>query len=395
MFLREDKNEKKYMKRKIIIIGPTYPYRGGNSLFVTFLYDALSENYNVQVLNYKLLYPNILFPGKTQFDLSNEVKKIESIRLVNSINPISWFEVAKYINKANPDLVIFDWWHPFFAFCHFTISSLLKKELKNKVVFIPENFISHEKNLFENVLTRIGLSKAKYFIALSHKVENDLKLIAGGRKIFRSELPVYNHLAGEVTQVDEIRKKFGINQNEKVLLFFGYIRKYKGLDLLLEGLKILIDKAEHLNLKLLVAGEFYDDKKFYLELINKFNLQNFVQIFDEYIPNEKVKEFFIVSDLVVLPYRSATQSGILNLSYGFNKPVVITDVGGLSEFVIPEKTGIIAKESTPESISDAILKYFELSGQVDFKVNIKEYCEKNSFKDFKEIIDNIFKEISE
>jgi glycosyltransferase involved in cell wall biosynthesis len=381
------------MSKKIIIIGPAFPYRGGNSLFVTFLYEVLSKNYNVEVLNYKLLYPNLLFPGKTQFDLSNEVKKIDSLRLVNSINPFNWYKVAKYINKANPDLVIFDWWHPFFAFCHFTISSLLHKELKNKIVFITENFISHEKNLFESTLTRIGLKNAKYFIALSKKVENDLKLISGKRKIYRSELPVYNHLIGDENQKNEIRKKFNIQQNEKVLLFFGYVRKYKGLDLLFESLKILSETYQQENFKLVVAGEFYDDKNFYLNLLDTFNLKNKVLIFDEYIPNEKVKEFFIASDLVVLPYRSATQSGILNLSYGFNKPVVITDVGGLSEFVLPEITGIIAKEANPDSISKAILRFFEISEKVDFESNIRDYCSKNSFNSFTEIIKSILEEI--
>lgn len=381
------------MKKKIIIIGPAYPYRGGNSLFVTFLYEVLSDNYQVQVLNYKLLYPNILFPGKTQFDLSNEVKKIDSLRIVNSVDPINWIKVSSYINKLNPDLVIFDWWHPFFAFCHFTISALLKKEIKGKVVFITENFISHEKNFFESTLTKIGLSNAKFFIALSQKVENDLKVISGKRKIYRSELPIYDHLKSNDNKKNEIRKKFNFSENDKVLLFFGYVRKYKGLDLLIRSLKIISEKSPQLNIKLLVAGEFYDDKETYTSLIDELKLSDRVVLFNEYIPNEKVKEFFVASDLVVLPYRSATQSGILNLSYGFNKPVVITDVGGLSEFVIPEKTGIIANQATPESISEAIIKYFELSNQIDFESNIKEYCSKNNFNSFSEIIKNILDEI--
>lgn len=381
------------MKKKIIIIGPAYPYRGGNSLFVTFLHDVLSKEYEVQVFNYKLLYPNFLFPGKTQFDVSGEVKKIDSKRIVNSINPFNWIYVAKKINQYNPDLIIFDWWHPFFAFCHFTISSLLKKQLKKRVVFITENFISHEQNLFENVLSRIGLKNAKYFIALSQKVENDLKKISGKRKIFRSELPVYDHLRGDDNLRNDIRKKFGYDEKDKVILFFGYVRKYKGLDLLIRSLKILTDSFPQLNLKLLVAGEFYDNKENYTKLIDELNLEDRILIFDEYIPNEKVKEFFIASDLVVLPYRSATQSGILNLSYGFNKPVVVTDVGGLSEFVILEKTGIIAKEANPESISQAIKKYFDLSDRVNFVENIREYCSRNSFNSFSEIIKKILDEI--
>lgn len=381
------------MKKKIIILGPAYPYRGGNSLFVTFLYDLLIKEYDVQVLNYKLLYPGILFPGKTQFDLSNEIKKIDNIRIINSINPFNWIRVAKYINNSNPDLVIFDWWHPFFAFCHFTISSLLRKELKNKIVFITENFISHEKNLFESTLTRIGLKNANYFIALSKKVENDLKLISGKRKIFRSELPVYDHLKGDENKRSEVRKYFNFSDDDKVLLFFGYIRKYKGLDLLIESLKIISETSPQLNFKLLIAGEFYDDKENYLKLIDELKLNDRIKIFDNYIPNEKVKDFFIASDLVVLPYRSATQSGILNLAYGFNLPVVITNVGGLSEFVIPEQTGVIAEFADAKSISLAILKYFDLVDKIDFKENIAQYCNKNRFANFSEVIKNILTDI--
>jgi glycosyltransferase involved in cell wall biosynthesis len=256
------------MKKKIIIIAPVYPYRGGNSLFITFLNDVLSKQYEVSIINYKLLYPDFLFPGKTQFDVSKDVRKIDSLRILNSVNPLNWINVSRYINKASPDLVIFDWWHPFFAFCHFTISFLLKESLKKRIVFITENFISHEKNVFENVLTKIGLSKAKYFIALSQKVENDLKQISRRRKIYRSELPVYDHLKGNEINRNEIRKKFKLSENDKVLLFFGYVRKYKGLDLLIKSIKLLYDKNPNLNLKLFVAGEFYDDKNIYIKLID-------------------------------------------------------------------------------------------------------------------------------
>lgn len=379
--------------KKIIIIGPTYPYRGGNSLFVSFLYELLSKEYQVKIYNYKLLYPQILFPGRTQYDLSEDVKKIESIRILNSINPFNWIKVARKINKESPDLIIFDWWHPFFAFCHFGISSLLKEDLKKKVVFITENIVSHEKNLFENILTKIGLFNSKYFIVLSKQVENELRKFFRDGKIYRSELPIYSHLKTNLSQINEARKKFNLDENDNVIMFFGYVRKYKGLDVLIESLSLLLKSQPQLNLKLLVAGEFYEDKKFYLDLIERLNLKNRILIFDEYIPNEKVKDFFIASDLVVLPYRSATQSGILNLSYGFSKPVVITNVGGLSEFVIPDRTGIIADESTPDSISKAITKFFELRKDIDFEKNIEEYCQKNNFNDFNRIISDVLNDI--
>jgi glycosyltransferase involved in cell wall biosynthesis len=381
------------MKRKIIIIGPTYPYRGGNSLFVTFLHDILSKEYDVTIFNYKLLYPDFLFPGKTQYDLSDEVKKIESIRIVNSINPFNWFIVARRLNSINPDLIIFDWWHPFFAFCHFTISFFLRKRLKKKVVFITENIVSHEKNFFENVLTKIGLFNAKYFITLSQKVESELKKFAKARSIYRSELPVYNHLKGDENQRDEIRRKFNFEDDEKVILFFGYVRKYKGLDLLIQSLKILQQSDTSRKYKLLIAGEFYENRENYLSLIENLDLTDKVIIYDSYIPNERVKEFFVASDLVVLPYRGATQSGILNLAYGFGKPVVVTNVGGLSEFVIAEKTGIIANEPTPESLSQAIVQFFNLTPKVNFEKNIDEYCRKNSFHSFTNIVKEIIETV--
>src|SRR4030066_530707 len=166
-------------KKKIIIIGPAYPYRGGNSLFVSHVYEALKENFEVKIFNYKLLYPSILFPGKTQYDESATIiKKAPNERLVNSVSPISWFKVADRIIKENPDLVVFDWWHPFFAFCHFTISELIKKKLRKKILFITENFISHESNLVDRGLTNLGLKNASSFLVLSGIVEKEVKQIA-------------------------------------------------------------------------------------------------------------------------------------------------------------------------------------------------------------------------
>lgn len=374
-------------RKKIIIIGPTYPYRGGNSLFVSFVYEILSKEFEVRIFNYKLLYPSFLFPGTTQFDKSDEVKKIPSERIINSLNPFNWIRVASKINSEKPNLIIFDWWHPYFALCHFFISSFVNKKLKKRILFITENYISHEGHFIDSLLTRLGLHHAKYFIALSQKVENELKENFKDKNIYRSELPIYDHLAGNVENVSLLKQKFSISENEKVLLFFGYIRKYKGLDILLKALSIL--RSELPDIKLIVAGEFYDDKDFYIKLIQKYNLQNSVIMRNEYIPNEKVKDYFLVSDLVVLPYRSATQSGILNLAYGFSKPVIVTKVGGLSEFVSNESTGLIVEEPKAELIAKAIKKFFEIEKQIDFKKNISEFIKSNRFNNLNEIINKV------
>lgn len=377
-------------KKKIIIIGPTYPYRGGNSLYVSFVYETLSKEFDVKIFNYKLLYPSFLFPGKTQFDVSKKINPVPSERIVNSLNPFNWIKVIAKINSEKPDLIIFDWWHPYFALCHFFISSLINKKLKENILFITENYISHEGHFIDHILTRIGLHNAKFFIALSQKVEEELKQNFAGKKIFRSELPIYDHLSGSVDDISNLKSNFEIYEDEKVILFFGYVRKYKGLDILIEALNLL--KNIDTKIKLLVAGEFYDDKNFYVYLINKYNLSDRVIIRDEYIPNEKVKEYFLVSDLVALPYRSATQSGILNLAYGFRKPVIVTKVGGLAEFVVNESTGLIVEEPKAELVAESIIKFFKTQNNIDYVKNISEFVKSNRFNNLIEIIHKVLEE---
>jgi len=366
-------------KKKIIIIGPAYPYRGGNSLFVSHVYDALKEDFEVKIINYSLLYPSILFPGKTQFDESTTlIKKAPNERLINSISPISWFKVANKIIKENPDLIVFDWWHPFFAFCHFTISELIKKKFRKKILFITENFISHEGNFIDKRLTDIGLKNASAFTVLSSIVEKEVKLIANGRKVYKSELPIYNCYDGDdKTSFTALRNELGFSETDKVLLFFGYVRKYKGLDLLIEAFPAI--KSSIPNAKLLIVGEFYDSPNFYAEKIRKLGIEDDTVIINQFVPNEDVAKYYKVSDLVILPYRSATQSGILNVAYGFLKPVVVTNVGGLSEFVEDKRTGIIINPDSPKEIADGVTEYFKLKNKVDFESNISELVNKNKF----------------
>ena len=376
-------------KKKIIIIGPAYPYRGGNSLFVSHVYDALKEGFEVKIFNYSLLYPSILFPGKTQFDESATlIKKAPNERLVNSVSPISWFKVADRIIKENPDLVVFDWWHPFFAFCHFTISELIKKKFKNKILFITENFISHEGNFIDKRLTDIGLKNASSFMVLSGIVEKEVKLIANGRKVYKSELPIYDcYETDETISVLNLRKEFGFSEQDKVLLFFGYVRKYKGLDLLIDAFPKI--KTSIPNAKLLIVGEFYDSPEVYTDKIKKLGIEKDTVIVNKFVPNEDVGKYYKVCDLVMLPYRSATQSGILNVAYGFLKPVVVTNVGGLSEFVEDKKTGIIINPDLPEEIANGVMEYFRLEDQVDFEKNIKELVNKNKFRNLAALFNQI------
>lgn len=379
--------------KKIIIIGPAYPYRGGNSLFVSHVYDILKEKFEVKIYNYKLLYPSILFPGKTQFDESGKtIKQAPNKRLVNSINPFNWIKVASLIKNENANLVVFDWWHPFFSFCHFAISTLIKSKYINKILFITENVISHEANVVDKSLTRIGLSNASAFLSLSEKVEKDLEFIANDRKVYRSELPVYDcYNFDDKKNNSSTKKDFGFDENSKLLLFFGYVRKYKGLDLLIDALAELVKKDN--TYKLLAAGEFYDDEKYYRDKIKTLNLDASVTLLNEFIPNEEVAKYFQPSDLVVLPYRSATQSGILNLAYGFYKPVLVTDVGGLAEFVDSGKTGYVIQPESQKDLIDGIINFFNQREKINFEENIKSRVSQNAFNSLPELFDKIITDL--
>jgi glycosyltransferase involved in cell wall biosynthesis len=374
--------------KKIIIIGPAYPYRGGNSLFVSHVYDILKNRFDVKIYNYKLLYPSLFFPGKTQFDESEKtIKKAPNERLINSINPFNWIKAASLIKKEKADLVVFDWWHPFFSFCHFTISFLIKSVYRNKILFITENVISHEANAIDKILTKLGLSNASSFLALSEKVEKDLEFVEKSRNVYRSELPVYDSYNFNEQKIISTKKDLDFDENSKLLLFFGYVRKYKGLDLLLNALAELIKKDS--SYKLLVAVEFYDDEKFYREKVESLNLNAHVKLLDDFIPNEEVSKYFEPSDLVVLPYRSATQSGILNLAYGFLKPVLVTNVGGLAEFVDNGKTGYVIKPDSQEDLVNGIIIFFEQREKINFAENIKNRISQNAFNSLPELFEKI------
>lgn len=380
------------MKKKIILIGPAYPYRGGNALFVTHTFESLKNSFDIKLFNYKLLYPSFLFPGTTQFDNSKEqVFNVPNERVVNSINPFNWFKVARLVKKENADLIVFDWWHPFFGFCHGTISFLIRKRYKNRILFITENVVSHEGNFIDKFLTNIGLKFASKFLALSGIVEKDVQKYSGGKKVYRSELPVYDcYQQSENFNISKLKIDLGFNENSLVLLFFGYVRKYKGLDNLIEAFPKIV--SDHPDTRLLIVGEFYDDPKEYFELINKLKIDDKVKVINQFVSNEEVAKYYQISDLVILPYRSATQSGILNVAYGFDKPVIVTDVGGLAEFVDEGQTGFIVNPNSPDAISEGVQNFLDVRNETNFSEHIQERNKKNSFNQLPEVFEKIIKE---
>lgn len=379
-------------KKKIVIVGPAYPYRGGNSLYVSFLYDLLKDKFDVTIVNYKLLYPSILFPGTTQNDTSGHIiKEVKSTRIINSINPVTWFKAAKFIKAQNADIVIFDWWNPFFGPSHRVISSLIRKHYRNKIVFITENVISHEARFVDRLLTKIGLKNADTFVALSNVVENTLNNFTD-KRIYKSALPVYGcYNLDKNIDVKKQKESLGFSKEDDVILFFGYVRKYKGLNILLDAFPDII--RSNPKAKLLIVGEFYDSADKYYQQIDSLGIKEHVKVIQKFVPNEDVGKYYSIADIVVLPYLSGTQSGVLNIAYGFGKPVLVTNVGGLAEDVIEGKTGYTVEPNNPSEITNSVKKFFSERENIDFKSNIENKLQENLFNKFPELVEKIMEDM--
>jgi len=382
---------------KIVIIGTAYPMRGGIAQYNSILYKYLSEKNDIRVYSFKRQYPEFLFPGKTQFETGEPAFKIpedKNVIAVDSVNPFNWLFTALKIRKENPDLLIYKYWIPFFAPCFFTISFFVKMFRRTKVLFICDNVIPHEKRIGDRFFTKLVFSVVNYFIVQSKTVEKDLNLFNKKNKPYKlSPHPLYN-IFGEKLDKNEARKYIEENYNvkfgmDKVLLFFGYIRKYKGLMFLLDAMPEILKSN---NVKLLVAGEFYDDEKPYREKIKQLGIENNIVLLSDFMPDEKVRYFFSACDCLVLPYTDATQSGIVQIAYYYDKPSVVTDVGGLSEVVIKDKTGIIINPGSVNEIAGAVKKFYEENLEEKFSENIKVEKKKYSWETFTENIMNLTKE---
>lgn len=377
-------------KYKIFVIGPAYPLRGGLATFDELFCRSLNSlGHDAEIVSYSLQYPNFLFPGSTQFDESGHAPEgIKIHTLINSVNPLSWIKTARFIIKQKPHFVVVRFWIPFMGPALGTICRRLKK--KNiKVIAITDNVIPHEKRAGDTAFTRYFIKACQGFVTMSKAVLNDLEKFTGTRHKKFLLHPLYTSF-GEIVEKKEARKKLNLNADEKIVLFFGLIRHYKGLDLLLEAMADV--RIQQMNIKLLVAGEFYEDKKPYTDIIEKNNLQDKVIICDAFIPNEEVKFYFSAADLLTLSYRSATQSGVTQVAFHFEKPVVVTNVGGLAEIIPHGKCGYVV-ESSPKAIADAMLDYFENKRETAMSLAMKEEKKKYDWSIFSNNIVNLYEEL--
>ena len=374
--------------QKVIIIGPAHPLRGGG---ITTFNQRLAKEFNdlgddCSIYSFSLQYPSFLFPGKTQYTDDPAPEDLKIFSVINSINPLNWIKIGNRIRKERPDIVVVRYWLPFMGPALGTILKKIKKNGQAKIVCIADNIIPHEHRPGDTAFTKYFLNQCDAFVTMSEHVMNDLRKFVPKEKPARLvHHPLYDNF-GEIVSKIEARERLKIKTDELIILFFGFIRKYKGLDILLDAMKILKEnaKSKTQNPKLLVAGEFYEDEKTYLQQINRLGLSDDVILRTDFIPDSEVKYYLCAADAVIQPYRHATQSGVTPLAYHFEKPMIVTNVGGLPSMVPNEKVGLVA-EPTPESIANAILRFYQL-GENYFLPHLRSEKKKYSWRNLVEVI---------
>lgn len=373
---------------KIIIIGAAYPYRGGLAAFNERLAcEYIAQGNEVEIYTFSLQYPAFLFPGKTQYSDEPAPDGLKIYRKINSINPLNWIKTGWEIRKKNPDCVIIKFWLPFMSPCLATIARLIRKNRKTKMVSILDNLIPHEKRIGDRMLTNYFVKSMDGFVAMSHLVLADIDKFDKLKPRIFSPHPLYDNF-GKKAARQEALDKLGLDENTRYILFFGFIRNYKGLDLLLEAFS---DKRLRRNVKLLVAGEFYNNSEQYFTLEKNLGLQGSVIWANNFIPDSEVRYYFAAADLIVQPYKTATQSGVTQIAYYFEKPMLVTNVGGLAEIVPDGKVGYVV-EPEEHAVADAIVDFYENNKENSFTENIKIEKEKYSWAKMTESISNLLKQ---
>ena len=332
----------------------------------------MKMGHEVTIYTFTLQYPSFLFPGKTQYSSDPESFRddLHIVRKINSINPLSWITTGLAIRRNSPDLIVVKFWLPFMSPCFGTILRFAKRKKQTRVISILDNVLPHEKRPGDTLFTRYFIKICDGFIAMSKQVFSDLKKFTD-KPAQLVPHPLYDHF-GEIMDKPEARKYLGLPPRDKIILFFGFIRNYKGLDLLLEAMNE--EKIRKAGVKLLIAGEFYEDAKPYHDLIEKYRLQDHVILKTDFIPDSEVRYYFCAADLVVQPYRNATQSGITPMAYHFERPMIVTNVGGLPEIVPDGKVGLVA-EPEPSSLAEAITRFYDI-GEQHFITYIKSEKQK-------------------
>jgi len=374
------------MNRRVIILGPAWPLRGGIANFNEALYHAFEEaGAEVEIVSFSLQYPSVLFPGKSQKESDTRSNPGLKIRpMVNSVNPFSWWKTARYINRQQPDYVVVRFWLPFMAMSLGSILRMLNKNIR--IIALVDNAIPHEKRPGDAVLTRYFMKSPHAFIAMSRAVLNDLKAMTSSQLLRFVPHPVYN-IYGAVVDLQSARNQLQLNPNDRIVLFFGFVRKYKGLNILLDAMAD--HRLKEMNVKLLVAGEFYDEPTPYKLQIEKPELKDRVILRDEFIPSDDIAAFFCGANIVAQTYLSATQSGVTQIAYHFGRPMLVTNVGGLAEIVPDGEVGYVT-DVNAGAVADALVDFFKNDREHEFAEAAKAKASDFSWNTMVQAMDELY-----
>lgn len=374
--------------KKIVMVGPVYPYKSGIAHYTGLLCNALRKKYDVEMISFKTQYPKLLF-RQEQKDYSSTLFKAENVKYwINTINPINHILSAIKIKHMQPDFVILQWWHPYFSPCYLLMLWILKK---TPVFFICHNVFPHARFCMDEKLTRMVLKRGNGYIVQSKMDEADLKSILGECNSVTAVHPTYGTFCYKKMSKEQARDSLKLKEKEKVLLFFGFVKKYKGLKNLLYAIPML--KERYPEIKLLIVGEFDQDREQYTNIINELQIENELIVVDRFVPDEEVETYFAASDLIMLPYESATQSGIVQMAYGFEKPVVVTDVGGLPDVVKDHQTGYVVPANNPQAIAEAVVDFYSMGKEDEFVYNIRQEAERFSWDRMVEHIETLWERL--
>ncbi len=398
---------------RILIVGTAFPLRGGIAHAIALLADALRKRGHwVHVLTFSRQYPKLLFPGKSQDEVSkpagmSSIEQLPNEQVIDTINPFSWIRAGRIAASYKPDIIVFKYWMPFFAPAYGVMARVAKRLTRKqghecKIAFIVDNVIPHEKRPGDMMLTKFAFGAVDSYVVQSDSVERELLQVVPGARFVKVLHPVFENFGKRMDRA-EARAALGIPETVgagvgahhavPVILFFGYIRKYKGLDILLRAMTAML--ANLPELRLVVAGEFYGDEAEYRALIKELRIpeENLILATD-YIANDEVAKYFSAANAVVLPYRDATQSGIVLIAYNFDTPAIVTDVGGLAEVVPDGVSGLIVPEATPEAVAEKVIQFFEQGLEAKLMAGVAEQKKKYSWDVFAQGIESLYQPIS-
>lgn len=374
----------------IVIVGPAYPYRGGIAAFNERIASEYQrQGHTVETYTFTLQYPGFLFPGKTQYSESPAPADLTIYRKVNSCNPFNWIKVGREIKKKKPDIMITRFWLPFMAPCLGTIERIVQRNKHTRIISLVDNIIPHEKRIGDKLFVKYFVKSTQGFVAMSKSVLDDLSSFDNNKPRTYSPHPLYDHY-GERISKQQACSTLNLDPSQRYVLFFGFIRGYKGLDLLLEA---FVDKRlKDLGVKLIVAGEFYGNEDAYMKQIKDLQIEDRVELHTYFIPDEKVNNYFCAADIVAQPYKTATQSGVTQIAFHFEKSMLVTNVGGLPEIVPHGKIGYVVEPNAGD-IANALVDFYENERMTEYETNVKEekqkYAWSNMIKAFNDLAETI------